>query len=111
MTENNRVVVVEDDPFARDQLLNLLSRDWRTRVVGEFEQATGRKASSIGLGIDLLEVDMQFFDAGKRILFAIAGFDVFTRVIVDLMITLGVTAFDWPADPQAGLGPLEVIIV
>lgn len=37
MAENNRVVVVEDDPFARDQLLNLLSRDWRTRVVGEFD--------------------------------------------------------------------------
>ena len=37
MTDKNRVVVVEDDPYTRDQLLNLLSRDWRTRVVGEFD--------------------------------------------------------------------------
>jgi DNA-binding NarL/FixJ family response regulator len=37
MSKNCRVVVVEDDPFARDQLLNLLSRDWRTQVVGEFD--------------------------------------------------------------------------
>ena len=37
MTEKNRVVVVEDDPYTRDQLMNLLSRDWRTRVVGEFD--------------------------------------------------------------------------
>jgi len=37
LKDNNRVVVVEDDPFARDQLLNLFNRDWRTEVVGEFD--------------------------------------------------------------------------
>jgi DNA-binding NarL/FixJ family response regulator len=42
MEKNNRVVIVEDDVFARDQLLNTLSRDWRTRVVGEFDSFSKR---------------------------------------------------------------------
>ena len=37
MTDNNRVVIIEDDPFSRDMLVKLLSRDWRTRVVGTFD--------------------------------------------------------------------------
>ena len=37
MSNNNRVVIVEDDPFARDMLIKLLSRDWRTRVAGDFD--------------------------------------------------------------------------
>lgn len=37
MTANNRVVVIEDDPLSRDMLLNLLSRDWRTRVAAELD--------------------------------------------------------------------------
>ncbi|MEN8242384.1 MAG: hypothetical protein ABFS17_10715 [Chloroflexota bacterium] len=37
MKKNNRVVIVEDDLLARGQIYNLLSRDWRTRVVGEFD--------------------------------------------------------------------------
>ncbi|MDH5507008.1 MAG: hypothetical protein OEZ02_07280 [Anaerolineae bacterium] len=37
MPKNNRVIVVEDDPYARDLILKLLSRDWRTRVAGEFD--------------------------------------------------------------------------
>jgi len=30
-----RVLIVEDDPFARDLMSLLLTRDWRTRVIGE----------------------------------------------------------------------------
>jgi len=37
MTNNNRVIVAEDDPYAREEILNLLSRDWRTRVAAEFD--------------------------------------------------------------------------
>jgi DNA-binding NarL/FixJ family response regulator len=33
----NRVVVFEDDPYAKDLILKLLSRDWRTRIAGEFD--------------------------------------------------------------------------
>ncbi len=29
-------VIIEDDPYARDMIAMLLTRDWRTRVVGEF---------------------------------------------------------------------------
>jgi len=36
-TSVNRVVVFEDDPYAKDLILKLLSRDWRTRVAGEFD--------------------------------------------------------------------------
>jgi DNA-binding NarL/FixJ family response regulator len=37
MSAINRVVVFEDDPYAKDLLIKLLSRDWRTRVVGDFD--------------------------------------------------------------------------
>jgi DNA-binding NarL/FixJ family response regulator len=37
MSDNNRVIVVEDDPYTRDLILNILSRDWRTRIAGQFD--------------------------------------------------------------------------
>ena len=40
MTKNIQVLVVEDDPYARDLMAILLARDWRTRVVGEFSSAS-----------------------------------------------------------------------
>lgn len=33
--KDNRVLIIEDDPYARDLMAVLLTRDWRTRVVGE----------------------------------------------------------------------------
>lgn len=36
MQKDLNVVIVEDDPYARDFISLLLRRDWRTRVVGEF---------------------------------------------------------------------------
>ncbi len=36
MVKELRVVIIEDDPYARDMMSMLLTRDWRTRVVAEF---------------------------------------------------------------------------
>jgi DNA-binding NarL/FixJ family response regulator len=36
MPQVSYVVVLEDDPYARDMIAMMLSRDWRTHVVGEF---------------------------------------------------------------------------
>jgi DNA-binding NarL/FixJ family response regulator len=35
MMKEIRVLIVEDDPFARDLMALLLTRDWRTQVIGE----------------------------------------------------------------------------
>jgi len=35
MSKGARVLIIEDDPYARDLMALLLTRDWRTRVVGE----------------------------------------------------------------------------
>ena len=35
MPKDIRVLIVEDDPYARDMMSLGLTRDWRTRVVGE----------------------------------------------------------------------------
>lgn len=36
MVKELRVVIIEDDPYARDMMSMLLTRDWRTHVVAEF---------------------------------------------------------------------------
>jgi len=41
MHKDIRVLIVEDDPFARDLMSLLLTRDWRTRVVGEVTNKKG----------------------------------------------------------------------
>jgi DNA-binding NarL/FixJ family response regulator len=40
MPKDIRVLIVEDDPYARDLMSLLLTRDWRTRVVGEVSDET-----------------------------------------------------------------------
>ena len=35
MQKDIRVLIVEDDPYARDLMALLLTRDWRTQVIGE----------------------------------------------------------------------------
>jgi len=35
MYKDIRVLIIEDDPYARDLMSLLLTRDWRTRVIGE----------------------------------------------------------------------------
>ncbi len=39
MPKDIRVLIIEDDPFARDLMALLLTRDWRTRVIGEVSDA------------------------------------------------------------------------
>lgn len=41
MQKELNVIIVEDDPYARDFMSMLLRRDWRTRVVGEFSSLSG----------------------------------------------------------------------
>jgi DNA-binding NarL/FixJ family response regulator len=36
MAKDIRVLLIEDDPYARDLMALLLTRDWRTQVIGEF---------------------------------------------------------------------------
>ena len=33
-----QLIILEDDPFARNWMALLAARDWRTRLVGEFDQ-------------------------------------------------------------------------
>lgn len=41
MQKELNVIIVEDDPYARDFMSMLLRRDWRTRVVGEYSSVSG----------------------------------------------------------------------
>jgi hypothetical protein len=41
MQKELNVIIVEDDPYARDFMSMLLRRDWRTQVVGEFSSLSG----------------------------------------------------------------------
>jgi len=41
MQKDLNVIIVEDDPYARDFMSLLLRRDWRTRVTGEFGSSSG----------------------------------------------------------------------
>jgi len=37
MAKDIQVLIIEDDPYARDLMTLLLTRDWRTHVVGEIQ--------------------------------------------------------------------------
>lgn len=41
MRRDIRVVIVEDDPFARNWMVLVAVRDWRTRVIGELDNPAG----------------------------------------------------------------------
>jgi DNA-binding NarL/FixJ family response regulator len=61
MQKDIRVLIVEDDSYARDLMSLLLTRDWRTRVIGEAE---GKKSlldflSQANLKIDLVILDTE----------------------------------------------------
>jgi len=61
MPKDVRVLIVEDDPYARDLMALLLTRDWRTRVVGE----AGAEAEALHIlnqpsrRTDLILLDME----------------------------------------------------
>jgi len=61
MQKDIRVLIVEDDPYARDLMSLLLTRDWRTRVIGE---ATGKQElidflDQPGTNVDILILDTE----------------------------------------------------
>jgi len=60
MPKDIRVLIVEDDPYARDLMSLLLTRDWRTRVVGEI---AGEGELALFLRDDLGKVDVVILDS------------------------------------------------
>lgn len=63
MQKELNVIIVEDDPYARDFMSMLLRRDWRTRVLGEFGCNSGLELQhalrSQTAHIDVLIVDTE----------------------------------------------------
>ncbi|MFZ5880487.1 MAG: hypothetical protein ACOY0R_14045 [Chloroflexota bacterium] len=63
MQKEWNVVIVEDDPYARDFMSMLLRRDWRTRVVGEFSSLSGMELKqalrSPSAPVDILLLDTE----------------------------------------------------
>jgi DNA-binding NarL/FixJ family response regulator len=54
-----RVLIVEDDPYARDLMSLLLTRDWRTRVIGE---VPGKKELMAFLSQENPKIDVVVLD-------------------------------------------------
>ena len=63
MLKDIRVIIVEDDPYARDFMSMLLRRDWRTRVVGEYGSNGGTDLQhalhQFASPVDVLVVDTE----------------------------------------------------
>jgi DNA-binding NarL/FixJ family response regulator len=59
MAKDIRVLIIEDDPYARDLMSLLLTRDWRTRVVGE---VSGEDELALFLTDELQTVDVVIID-------------------------------------------------
>jgi len=59
MAKDIRVLIIEDDPYARDLMALLLTRDWRTRVVGE---VAGETELTLFLSDEMQTVDVVVID-------------------------------------------------
>ncbi len=63
MLKDIHVIIVEDDPYARDFMSILLRKDWRTRVVGEFGSNGGielhHALHQFASPVDVLVVDTE----------------------------------------------------
>ena len=59
MAKDIRVLIYEDDPYARDLMSLLLTRDWRTRVVGEIAD---QGELSLFLSEEMQKVDVVVLD-------------------------------------------------
>ena len=46
MAKDIQVLIIEDDPYARDLMTLLLTRDWRTHVIGEIADLAARMGST-----------------------------------------------------------------
>ena len=55
------VLVVEDDPYARDLMVMMLTRDWRTRVVAETtdEQSVATVLQDSTKRVDIILLDTE----------------------------------------------------
>jgi DNA-binding NarL/FixJ family response regulator len=62
MQKDIRVLIVEDDPYARDLMSLLLTRDWRTQVIAEVGSMDDLKGFLLGKDerIDLMIVDTEY---------------------------------------------------
>lgn len=59
MSKDIRVLIVEDDPYSRDLMSLLLTRDWRTRVIGE---VSTEKQLSLFLEDEMQKIDVVILD-------------------------------------------------
>jgi len=59
MAKDIRVLIIEDDPYARDLMSLLLTRDWRTRVIGE---VANESELEIYLDDEMQKVDVVILD-------------------------------------------------
>jgi len=63
MLKDIHVIIVEDDPYARDFMSMLLRREWRTRVVGEYGSSEGAELQhalhQFASPVDVLVVDTE----------------------------------------------------
>ncbi len=63
MNREIRVLIIEDDPYARDLMAMLLARDWRTRVVAELGSGSASEITNLlerpNHHIDLAIVDTE----------------------------------------------------
>ncbi len=59
MAKDIRVLIYEDDPYARDLMSLLLTRDWRTRVVGE---VANQGELALFLSQEMQKVDVVILD-------------------------------------------------
>lgn len=61
MPKDIRISIVEDDPFARDLMVLLLTRDWRTQVVAEMDSRKiwARPSKAFDNGADVIVIDTE----------------------------------------------------
>jgi DNA-binding NarL/FixJ family response regulator len=62
MTREIRVMIVEDDPYARDLMALLLRRDWRTQVIWEVGETGSLAADLAENPVDLVLLDTEHPD-------------------------------------------------
>jgi DNA-binding NarL/FixJ family response regulator len=72
MQKDIRVLIVEDDPYARDLMALLLTRDWRTQVVGEVGRTieVSTFLDEVDRPVDLIILDTEY-PGGENWLFEI----------------------------------------
>lgn len=87
MDREIQVIIVEDDPFARNWMTLLVARDWRTRVVADFESPEMLSlyfSSNISQQVDIIVLDTETPSGGNWVndaLSAVTESGSFTRIL------------------------------